>query len=148
MFCRCFHDLCSSLFEWWQKLKLMVMSVDMFTSIFFWVCCPGTCRSFLLLSKIHLHHSSQITNYKLWRSQKTVEIKVFLLFLLDDGRTWIRIQIPTGTSDWRIRIREAQKLPDPEHCHGLNEYPHHLKYLHFNWFRHINLWRNNAPKNL
>ncbi len=40
-------------------------------------------------------------------SHKTVEIKVFLLFLLDGRRTRIR------SSDKRIWIREAQKLNDP-----------------------------------
>jgi hypothetical protein len=50
------------------------------------------------------------------RSHKTVRIKVFLTILLDDSR--IRIWI--HTSDYWIRIREAQKHedpvdPDPEH---------------------------------
>jgi hypothetical protein len=43
------------------------------------------------------------------RSHKTIEIKVFLLFLLDDRRLRIRIHI----SDYWIRIREAQKHVDP-----------------------------------
>ncbi len=48
------------------------------------------------------------------KSHKTLEIQIFLLFLLDDRRILIQIRI----SDKRIRIREAQKRmdPDPEHC--------------------------------
>ncbi len=54
----------------------------------------GTCASFF-------------KDKKSWRSHKTVGIKVFL-FLLDDGRIRIRT--------CHIRIREAQKHTDPQHC--------------------------------
>ncbi len=59
--------------------------------------------------EVHLRHFSKIKKSK--RSHKTLGIKFFLLFLLDDRR--IRSQI------W-IRIREAQRHvdpvdPDPEH---------------------------------
>ncbi len=43
------------------------------------------------------------------RSQK-VELRFSLLFLLDNGRSRIR----TGTSDYWIRLREVQKLTDPD----------------------------------
>ncbi len=52
------------------------------------------------------------------RSHKTVEIKIFLNFLLVDGR--IRIRIHTNKLWIRMRIQKAQKRtdptdPDPEH---------------------------------
>ncbi len=57
-----------------------------------------------ILQKIKCH--KEVT--KGWK------LRFFLLFLLDDGRIWIRIR----TSDWHIGIRETEKLTDPdtEHC--------------------------------
>ncbi len=55
---------------------------------------------------------------KVQKSYKTVGVKVFLLFLLDDRRIRIRI----STSDQWIRIWEAQKHVnpvDPEHWYPL-----------------------------
>ncbi len=43
--------------------------------------------------------------------QSSTESRFFLLCLHDDGR--IRIQSRIHTSDWWIRIREAQKHVDP-----------------------------------
>ncbi len=54
--------------------------------------------------KIHLHHSSQKKSHK--KITKQLKSRIFLQFLLDDGRIHI--------SDCRIRIREAQKLEDSE----------------------------------
>jgi hypothetical protein len=52
-------------------------------------------------------------------SHKTVGIKIFLTIFLADRR--IRSRIRIHTSDYRIRIREAQKHVDPdpvpEHCY-------------------------------
>jgi hypothetical protein len=50
------------------------------------------------------------------RSYKTVEIKVFLLFLFDDGR--IRSSILTCDYWIRMRTREAQKHTDPNTVYG------------------------------
>jgi hypothetical protein len=66
--------------------------------------------------------TSFLIDKKSKRSHKTVGIKVFLifLFLLNDRR--IRILSRIHTSDWWIRIREAQKQTDPhsdpdlQHC--------------------------------
>ncbi len=56
--------------------------------------------------KIHLHHSSKIQSHK--EVTKQLKSRFYsLLFSLDDRR--IRI----CNSDWRIRIREAQKLTYP-----------------------------------
>jgi hypothetical protein len=52
--------------------------------------------------KVHLNHSSKIS---LKKSQKRVETKVFLPFLLDDGTVWIQgVQKLMNPSD-----------PDPAH---------------------------------
>jgi hypothetical protein len=59
---------------------------------------------------VHLYSSSKIKKSE--RSHETVEIKVFLLFLLDDGRIRRRIR----TCDYnrsRMRIQEVQKQTDP-----------------------------------
>jgi hypothetical protein len=40
--------------------------------------------------KIHLHHASEIKSHK--ELKKTAEFKIFVLFLLDDGRFRIRIR--------------------------------------------------------
>jgi hypothetical protein len=62
-----------------------------------------------IIAKVHLHHFSKIISQK--KSQKTVVINVFLLFLLDNRRIRIRSRIMIHISDlWiRMRIREAQK---------------------------------------
>ncbi len=44
--------------------------------------------------KVHLHHSSQIKSHK--EITKQWKSRVFLLFLLDDGRIRLRIQIRTN----------------------------------------------------
>jgi hypothetical protein len=51
--------------------------------------------------KVHLHHFSKIKSHT--EAKKTVSIDVFLTFLLDNRRI-------------RIRNREAQNHPDPQHC--------------------------------
>jgi hypothetical protein len=61
--------------------------------------------------KVHLHHSSSIKSYSEVTKQN-IEIKVFFIFLLVDGRIRIR------TNKFRIRIQEAQNIdpaPDLEH---------------------------------
>ncbi len=66
---------------------------------------------------VHLHHFSKIKSQK--ESQKR-RMQGFSYYFLHDDR---RIRIWIHTSDWWIRIREAQKHvdpvdpdPDPEHC--------------------------------
>jgi hypothetical protein len=59
----------------------------------------------LLLTEgtVHFHNFSKIKSQK--AVKKTVGIRFFLLFLIDDRRIRIRIR----TSDKRIRIQEAQR---------------------------------------
>jgi hypothetical protein len=52
--------------------------------------------------KVHLHHSLKIK--KAIKNSQKIEIKVFLHFLLVDGRIWTR-----------MRIQEAKNIR-PEHC--------------------------------
>jgi hypothetical protein len=51
------------------------------------------------------------------KSHKIVEIKVFLHFLLVGGRIRIQSRIRANKLRIRLRIQEAQKHTDPEHCH-------------------------------
>jgi hypothetical protein len=60
---------------------------------------------FCLLHTVGSTFTPVFKDNKSLKSHKTVEIKVFLYFLLVDGRTRIRYKL--------LRIRDAQKFTDP-----------------------------------
>jgi hypothetical protein len=80
-------------------------------------------KDFLLIRyflKMHLHHSPKIKSYK--EDKKTVEIKVFLLFLLDDRRIQIRIRkivTDPDTGEFQKHTDRPKTYgprdPDPQH---------------------------------
>ncbi len=61
--------------------------------------------------------TSSSKDKKSYRSHKTVEIKIFLNFLLVDGRIRIRTRIQEAQKQMNPTDPDPDVDPDPEHCY-------------------------------